>query len=189
MIKHKHHIIPKHVGGSDDPSNLIELTIEEHAEAHRVLWETYGRPEDKLAWKALSGMLSKQEIISEVCKIGGSKGGKIGGARSKGRKQSNEWVAKRKVFGERNGMYGKHHSIEHKLIVGDKIRQQIDEDWQGTKNLVDSVQQRMLDGTHPSCKIWTCEYCGKTGKALGNYHRYHGINCKEYTRQAVSNQC
>jgi hypothetical protein len=28
---HKHHIIPKHAGGTNDPSNLIELTIEEHA--------------------------------------------------------------------------------------------------------------------------------------------------------------
>ena len=34
-MKHKHHIIPRHMGGTDDPSNLIELTIEEHAEAHR----------------------------------------------------------------------------------------------------------------------------------------------------------
>ena len=38
-IYHKHHIIPKHMGGTDDPSNLIELTIEEHAEAHRKLFE------------------------------------------------------------------------------------------------------------------------------------------------------
>jgi hypothetical protein len=34
MIKHKHHIIPRHAGGSDDPSNLIEVTIEEHAKLH-----------------------------------------------------------------------------------------------------------------------------------------------------------
>jgi predicted molibdopterin-dependent oxidoreductase YjgC len=32
-MKHKHHIIPKHMGGTDDESNIIELTIEEHAEA------------------------------------------------------------------------------------------------------------------------------------------------------------
>jgi len=32
-MKHKHHIIPKHMGGSDDPENLIELTIEEHVES------------------------------------------------------------------------------------------------------------------------------------------------------------
>ena len=30
---HSHHIIPKHIGGTDDPSNIIELTVEEHAAA------------------------------------------------------------------------------------------------------------------------------------------------------------
>lgn len=63
MLKHKHHIIPKHMGGSDDPSNLVELTVEEHAEAHRVLYEQYGRLQDKLAWLGLSGQIGKEEII------------------------------------------------------------------------------------------------------------------------------
>jgi len=54
-MKHKHHIIPKHMGGSDEPSNLIELSIEEHAIAHMKLFEKYGKIEDKIAWKALSG--------------------------------------------------------------------------------------------------------------------------------------
>jgi hypothetical protein len=41
-MKHWHHIIPKHMGGTDDPSNLIELTVEQHAEEHRKLYEKYG---------------------------------------------------------------------------------------------------------------------------------------------------
>lgn len=61
MIKHKHHIIPKHMGGSDDPSNLIELTIEEHADAHRKLYEKYGYHQDMIAWKALSGQITNSE--------------------------------------------------------------------------------------------------------------------------------
>jgi hypothetical protein len=28
--KHIHHVIPLHMGGTDEPSNLIELTIAEH---------------------------------------------------------------------------------------------------------------------------------------------------------------
>ncbi len=63
MTKHKHHIIPKHMGGSNDPSNLVELTIEEHAEAHRKLYEEYGRWQDEIAWKALSGQISRQDAI------------------------------------------------------------------------------------------------------------------------------
>ena len=62
---HKHHIIPKHMGGTDDSSNIVELTVEEHAEAHRKLYEEHGRWEDNLAYKALSGAIDKEEIILE----------------------------------------------------------------------------------------------------------------------------
>lgn len=63
-IYHWHHIIPRHAGGSDDPSNLIKLTIEEHAEAHRLLWEKHGRLQDKMAWLGLSG------LTDEIAKFG-----------------------------------------------------------------------------------------------------------------------
>jgi hypothetical protein len=66
MIKHKHHIIPRHAGGTDDPSNLVELTIEEHAEAHRILYEKYGRDEDRWAWLGLSGQIGKDEILRQI---------------------------------------------------------------------------------------------------------------------------
>lgn len=69
-IYHMHHIIPKHAGGSDDPSNLIKLTVEEHAEAHRKLWEEHGRWQDELAWKSLSGMVGKDECIRESMNFG-----------------------------------------------------------------------------------------------------------------------
>ena len=63
-MKHKHHIIPKHMGGSDEPDNLIELTIEEHARAHFELWEKFGFIEDKIAWECLSGRkLSEEDRI------------------------------------------------------------------------------------------------------------------------------
>lgn len=63
---HKHHIIPKHAGGSDDPSNLIELTVEEHAEAHRILFEQYGRYQDYYAWKGLEGSIGKEDILKGI---------------------------------------------------------------------------------------------------------------------------
>jgi hypothetical protein len=67
-MKHWHHIVPKHIGGSDDSENLILLTVEEHAEAHRLLWEQYGRWQDKIAWKTLSGQISIQEAREEMMK-------------------------------------------------------------------------------------------------------------------------
>lgn len=54
------------MGGTDDPSNLIELTIEEHAEAHRVLYEKYGCWQDKVAWQGLLGLIGHEEIMQEM---------------------------------------------------------------------------------------------------------------------------
>lgn len=65
VIYHTHHIIPRHAGGTNDPSNLIKLTIQEHAEAHRLLWEQYGRLEDKLAWLGLSNITDEAWKVSQ----------------------------------------------------------------------------------------------------------------------------
>lgn len=67
-VFHKHHIIPKHMGGSDDPSNLIELTVEEHAKAHKRLWEEHGNEYDKIAWLSLSNQIDNAEarILSVI---------------------------------------------------------------------------------------------------------------------------
>lgn len=62
-IYHRHHIIPTHMGGTNDPENLVELTIEEHAEAHRILYEKHGLIQDYCAWKGLSGQIGKDDIL------------------------------------------------------------------------------------------------------------------------------
>jgi hypothetical protein len=66
MVKHLHHIVPKHMGGTDDPSNLVEITIEEHAEAHHKLYEQHGLWQDKLAWEGLAGIKSGGEVQAEA---------------------------------------------------------------------------------------------------------------------------
>ena len=77
-MKHLHHIIPKHVGGSDDPTNLVKLTVEEHAEAHRLLYEQHGRWQDYVAWQGLLGL----DANFDAAKIAIVEGGKTGAAKS-----------------------------------------------------------------------------------------------------------
>ena len=74
-MKHRHHIIPRHMGGTDDPENLVFLTPEEHAKAHQELYEKYGKLEDYLAWKGLAGFMGKEEIISGLMRENGKKSG------------------------------------------------------------------------------------------------------------------
>ena len=89
-VYHKHHIIPKHMGGTDVESNLTSLTVEEHAQAHKDLYDKYGKKEDYMAWKCLSGQLGKEEILLMKAKLGASQPG------------------------EQNPMFGKNHSQEAK---------------------------------------------------------------------------
>lgn len=70
-MKHRHHIKPKHSGGTDEAENIVILTIEEHAEAHRILYEKEGKMEDYLAWRGLTGMIGKEEIIKKIMEENG----------------------------------------------------------------------------------------------------------------------
>jgi hypothetical protein len=47
----KHHIVPKCLGGSDDPSNLVRLTAEEHFVAHQLLVKIHPNV-DKIVYAA-----------------------------------------------------------------------------------------------------------------------------------------
>jgi hypothetical protein len=96
IIYHNHHIIPKHAGGTDHPDNIARLTTEEHAEAHRLLYEKYGRWQDKKAYEGLAGFKGKEQIIKECY----SEGGKM----SKGKPAWNKGVSMN--VGKDNPMYG-----------------------------------------------------------------------------------
>jgi len=146
-IYHHHHIIPKHMGGSDDPSNIICLTIEEHAEAHKKLWEEYGKQEDYLAWMGLFGHIGKEEIIKTKQSIGGKKGGisltgikkseehknkmsiaKIGKSRDEQTKQKikinnlNKKRSNETKQNIRNSRLGTEHSEETKLKIAESMK-------------------------------------------------------------------
>jgi hypothetical protein len=49
------------MGGDDSATNLVKLTIEEHAEAHRKLYEEHGNKFDYIAYMALSNQIGYEE--------------------------------------------------------------------------------------------------------------------------------
>jgi hypothetical protein len=63
---HTHHIIPKYMGGTDEKSNLVKVTVTQHAMFHYCNWKLWGNKEDWLAWRGLTGEIGKEEIIHEL---------------------------------------------------------------------------------------------------------------------------
>ena len=119
-MKHKHHIIPKHMGGTDDPENLIELTVEEHAEVHKKLWEQYGRWEDKLAWQGLAGIIGKEELIKQML-IESSKKGNSMRPTNKGKKYKWKIPPKPKGTGGTKWFHNPFNPTEKKCFRPDQI--------------------------------------------------------------------
>ena len=143
-IYHNHHILPKHAGGTDDPSNIIKLTVEEHSLTHLKLYQESGRNEDLWAYKMLaknknidiSGenhpMWGKKHSDESKRKMSESKKGKNHpmwgkipsdetknkiSESNKGKKKSDETkrkMSEAKIRSKSSGMLGKKHSDETK---------------------------------------------------------------------------
>lgn len=59
------------MGGSDETSNLVKITRTSHVIFHYCNFRLWGNKEDYIAYKGLSGQLSKQEMIIEKSRIVG----------------------------------------------------------------------------------------------------------------------
>ena len=65
-MKHKHHKIIFKNGKRIRTNVLMTLTVEEHANEHKRLYEVGGHWEDKLAYQGLMKLKSKPDIMKEI---------------------------------------------------------------------------------------------------------------------------
>ena len=137
--KHKHHIIPRHAGGTDDPSNIVELTIEEHAEAHRKLYKKYGRWQDKVAWKSLSQQITFAEATRQA------------------QSEANQWHNKTEA--------GKKATYDNlKLATQSNIGRKHDKEWLRKQSVSNKIYWRKMKDRPWQRKTYTIE--GKTYHGL-----------------------
>lgn len=69
-----HHIIPKHeyrerfgtLNGVNAPDNTVLLTLSQHAEVHKILYELNRNENDWLAHQAIVGIILKKSHLREV---------------------------------------------------------------------------------------------------------------------------
>jgi hypothetical protein len=138
------------MGGSNHPSNLIELNIEEHANAHKELFEKYGCWQDEIAYKALSGQITNAEANLEKCRL--SKLGKNNPRYGKpgtllGKKGSEHPAFGKKTFGRK----GRIQSDETKQKIRDKLtgvkhsQERIEKNRQGQMKLINKGKSWKID--------------------------------------------
>ena len=77
-MKHDHHIVPSHRGGSDDPSNIVTLTVTQHAMWHWAEYFLHGDEWDRIAARGLAGISSHEETVQASLQEAGRKTKRMG---------------------------------------------------------------------------------------------------------------
>lgn len=79
-MKHRHRILPGHMGGTYDPDNVILVEVTKcdrnrasHSMWHFASWQLWNKEEDRIAWKSLAGQLGQEERIHALNSLAGKK--------------------------------------------------------------------------------------------------------------------
>lgn len=168
----KHHIIPRSLGGSNDPTNIVKLTAKEHFVCHMLLPKmTTGDNKSKMiraAWM-IATMGNRNHMRIKVksrryCQLKEQwlQHGNLNQPKSEQHKQ-NLRKPKPEGFGKKVSEYRTGKSWGHKHT--DETKQKMSEWQKGT----------------PKEKI-RCEHCGKEVSQL-NYKKWHGKHCTHNPQQ------
>lgn len=201
VYKETHHILPRSLGGSDTPDNLVDLTAREHFMCHWLLTKMHtGINRGKMlnAMYIMKGENSYQQryktkITARVyAKLRTEYAAYISKLNT-GRKQPPEEKAKqiaaitgrkRAAFSKewkdnlsknhksKNPDYNTAHSEETRKKIGDKLRGKKQDPLRVAAR---AEKQRSLNMKREK-KL--CPYCNRE-VAVNGYARWHGDNCKE----------
>ena len=108
------------MGGTDDPSNLFECSVEEHAELHLALYLEHGHWEDYIAALSLGGIMDREELVA----IKLSESGKKGGARGKGK---TAWNKGKKMWSEEDRERMSRERTGRKCNISEESREKMRE--------------------------------------------------------------
>lgn len=182
VIFHKHHIIPKHIGGSDCPQNIIKVNIPLHAFLHKLLYEEHGRWQDELAWKCLSGHIEAAEAIKEAQR--NYMKNRI--VSEETRKKMGDSNRRRSQRGE-HPMQGKKFSLESR----EKMRISHLGKSPSNKGVQHSKESNMKNSeSNKNRRKTVCDSCGKIISGDGNLKQHKsGKVCKKLIEKKKSSAC
>lgn len=177
----KHHIIPRCLGGDNSAENIVILTAREHFVCHRLLIKMVNKNHKHkmvyAAWQqSRSAKFNGARITSRTFSILKEELSKsyTGRKRPPFSEQWRENMSKR-ASGDKNNMFGKHHSEKAKEKISKNRRGQcIGESnpfFQGTHK-----PEVIANIVTNNSRYHTCPHCGKIGKS-NSMKRWHFDNC------------
>ena len=189
----RHHIIPKSLGGGNEPENLVYLTGREHLICHLLLIRmTQGEHKAKMinaAWSMANLNNSNQQrqpLTARQYAVLREQFSQIHSNRMKNNNPMHNPIV-RKIYddsikrrGKTSGMTGKRHSEDTKRKIHLKNKNQIVPiEKRKAASLFHSNRSLELTEKYKSVHASNkkCEHCGKLSNP-GTYARWHGNNCK-----------
>lgn len=198
VYRERHHVLPRCMDGSDSKENFAELFPEEHFVAHQLLVKIY--PENhKLIFaakmmscnsKRFNGGRSKNKLYRWLRIKFGKAMSERTFTTTHRKNLSNALKGKPGLKGEKNGMFGKTGSLNHRYetIHSDKTKEimSIKAKERHESGLYDSrigvprsseTKNKISENHKKFDYIIKCPHCDKEGKYLG-MKRWHFDNCK-----------
>lgn len=106
-----HHVIPRCMGGLNEPSNLVQLTAKQHFVAHHLLFKIHGGLRLAHAW-------------FNMCRVGRGQDCRLVNARLFERARTTRaQLMSEESKGSKNHFYGKTHSAESRARMSQKQRE------------------------------------------------------------------
>ena len=211
----RHHIVPACLQGSNDPSNLVELTAREHFFAHLLLTKMY--PEEPKIQTAFWFMCNQRGRGNQKNRI------KPSARQYAAAKEIFAQIQKQKKLGKKNpeqssrmkknnpnykpGVKEKQSLAKQGKALSGEVKEKISRALTGrvvswgykiSKTRIErGLGKEQKSSTHKA-KIsealkgvtkpeYTCPHCNKTGKGASNMQRWHFNNCKVIKKHGQEN--
>lgn len=192
-----HHIIPKSMGGSDDPENLINVSARVHFILHWLLWKIFknrkmsyafhimvfadrnGKRYKKLNSKTYSSLLENCRLLNsgENHPLYGRKKSQESIEKQRAKMLGTFWSDERKL--KKSEEMKKDYSENPRpcIPITDDIRRLISQSGKGRSKPFSEEHKQNLHVHKLNTLQLTCPYCEKTGQKP-NMLRWHFDNCK-----------
>ena len=170
----RHHVIPRSLGGSDEPTNLVNLTAREHFICHWLLVKmTTGKDHHK--------MLNALRIMRAEKKGQQRYTTKITARVYENIKQEYAKLQSKTFKGKGNGFYGKHHTPEAKAAISEKNK--------GKKLSEQQIAKQKLAMTGRKRKPFSIEHKTKMSESKqGENNSNYGKIASDETRKKIGDR-